>query len=248
MTAARASTRRPERLPAPSVLLGLTRALAVLDEILWPDWEWRYYSFDKETDGTCLARMRNGEGDLWYLVFLPNGAAVLRGFDHESSMSPYRGDDETPWPDLFKGMPPSLLPWKNAADIEPGEVTFVLWRPARGRWRTGPISFPPGADPDGSEWLLELLDGKPASYARYAEARLARPIDLGAIRAVYAGALDAAIVAKLNPEADVTAVLKSASEIGFPMSVRGAKPTTTRRPAPKRPPRPARAAAPRRRK
>jgi hypothetical protein len=69
-------------------LLELTPALAVLDEIFWPEWDSRYDSFDRERDGTCLARMRNGQGDLWYLLVLPNGGAVLRGFDHDSVMSP----------------------------------------------------------------------------------------------------------------------------------------------------------------
>jgi hypothetical protein len=213
----RASTRHPERLASPSVLLPLTRALAVLDEILWPDWERRNYSFDRERDGTCLARMRNGEGDLWYLVFLPGGAAVLRGFDHESPMSPYRGDGEEPWPGLWGGIPRSLLPWKNAADIEPGEVTFVMWRSARGRWRTGPIGFPPGVDPDGSEWLLDHLDGKPNGYVRHVEARLGHPIDRHAVRAVYAGLLDAPTILKLNPKADAVAVLASARKMRFPL-------------------------------
>jgi len=215
VTSPRASTRRPERLSSPSVLLKLTRALAVLDELFWPQWDERYYSFDKSRDGTCLARMRNGEGDLWYLLFLPSGAAVLRGFDHESAMNPYRGDDEKPWPRLFEGMPRSLQPWKNAADIEPAEVTFVMWHLARGSWRTGPVAFPPGKDPDGSEWLLEHLDGDPASYVRLVVDRLERAIDEDAVRAVYSGVVDAPTLLKLNPNADVKAVLKSARKMGF---------------------------------
>jgi hypothetical protein len=190
----------------------------VLDEVFWPQWDERYYSFDKKRDGTCLAQMRNGQGDLWYLVFLPNGAAVLRGFDHESAMNPYRGEDETPWPGLFDGMPRSLLPWKNAVDIEPGEVTFVMWHTARGPWRIGPVAFPPGKDPDGSEWLLEQLDGDPESYVRLVEARLERAIDADAVRAVYGGVLDAPTILKLNPHADVASVMKSTRKMGFLMT------------------------------
>jgi hypothetical protein len=226
MPSGRASTRHPERLATPRALLELTRTLAVLDEVFWSQWDERYYSFDKQRDGTCLAQMRNGEGDLWYLLFLPNGAAVLRGFDHESAMNSYRGEEEKPWPGLFDRMPRSLLPWKNAANIEPGEVTFVMWHAARGRWRTGPIAFPPGADPDGSEWLLEQVDGDPASYVRLVEARLERAIDADAVRAVYGGVLDAPTILKLNPSADVKAVLKSARKMGFAVSKVHRKPTT----------------------
>ncbi len=158
--------------------------------------------------------------DTGYLRFLADGAAVLRGFDHESAMNAYRGDEEQPWPGLFEGMPRSLLPWKNAVDVEPGEVTFVMWHAARGPWRAGPIASPSRKDPDGSEWLLEQLDGEPASYIRLVEARLEGAIDGDAVRAVYGGALDAATILKLNPSADVTAVLKSARTMGWPM-VRG---------------------------
>jgi hypothetical protein len=218
VSSARASTRHPERLPSPSALLKLTRALSVLDEILWPDWDWRFYSFDKERDGTCLASMRNGEGDLWYLLLLPNGGAVLRGFDHNSVMNPYRHEDERLWPGLFDGMPRSLLPWKNAVDIEPHEVTFVMWHPPRGRWQAGSVTLPAGDDPDGSEWLLELLNGDPASYARYTDDRLGHAVDLDAIRAVYNGSLDARIIQRLNPRADESSILKAARKMGFPMS------------------------------
>jgi hypothetical protein len=236
MASGRPSTRHPERLPSPAALLKLTRALSVLDEIFWPQWDERFYSFDRERDGTCLARMRNGEGDLWYLVFIPSGGAVLRGFDHNSVMSPYRHKDERLWPGLFDGMPRSLQPWRNAADIEPNEVTFVMWHLPRARWQTGPVKLPPGKDPDGSEGLLEQLDGDPASYIRLVRARLGRAVDLDAVRAVYSGALDARVIQKLNPQADTAAILKSAREMGFPMSKK-----TKTSPAPKAP---ARATAP----
>jgi hypothetical protein len=161
VTLARASTRHPERLAPPAALLRLTRALSVLDEVFWPEWDERCYSLDRERDGTCLARMRNGEGDLWYVVFLPNGAAVLRGFDHNSVMSPYRHDDERLWPGLFEGMPRPLEPWKNAADIEPNEVTFVLWHLPRARWHAGPSHSrrqrPPRAPTGYSSYWTETL-------------------------------------------------------------------------------------------
>jgi hypothetical protein len=231
VTLARASTRHPERLAPPAALLRLTRALSVLDEVFWPEWDERCYSLDRERDGTCLARMRNGEGDLWYVVFLPNGAAVLRGFDHNSVMSPYRHDDERLWPGLCEGMPRSLQPWKNAADIEPNEVTFVMWHLPRARWQAGHVKFPPGKDPDGSEGLLELLDGDPASYVRYAEARLGHKVNLEAVRNVYGGVLDAGIIQKLNAHADTADILKSAREMGFPMAK--TKPRTSAKPATK---------------
>jgi hypothetical protein len=120
-------------------------------------------------------------------------------------------------------MPRSLLPWKNATEIEPGEITFVLWHTGRGSWKTGAVAFPRGRDPDGSEWLLEHLDGDPASYVRLVEERLERPIDADAVRAVYKGKLDAATILRLNPAADTKAIMRSAKKIGFSAPARSSR-------------------------
>ncbi|MFD4814922.1 hypothetical protein [Streptomyces sp. NPDC058418] len=88
------------RLPAIGDLRNLCRSLAVLDMILSPDWEYRYYSFNSAwTDGNEMASMCNGSGDEYSIVFSAVGAYV-RGFDHESPMSPYAHDGE-PWPVVF---------------------------------------------------------------------------------------------------------------------------------------------------
>lgn len=70
----------------------------MLDAILGPDWERRYCSFHgRWADGEEMASMRNGSGDEYTIVFSAAGACV-RGFCHESSMSPYVNDGE-PWPE-----------------------------------------------------------------------------------------------------------------------------------------------------
>nr|WP_327070852.1 MULTISPECIES: hypothetical protein [unclassified Kitasatospora] len=83
-------------LPEPDALRDHCRALAVLDAILSPDWEARHYSFDSRWSPTeQLASMRNGSGDEYSIVFAPAGV-YIRGFDHESPMSPYAADGG--WP------------------------------------------------------------------------------------------------------------------------------------------------------
>jgi hypothetical protein len=194
--------------------------MALLDEIIEPRWDYRYYSFCQLKDATWLGSMRNGEGDLWYARFIGNGSAVIRGFDHESSMSPFRRRDNSVWPHLFDGMPQSLVPYRNAVDIEPKEVTFVLWHAKDDRWRTGPVEFPSGDDPDGSEWLLAPLgDDAPSSYVRYAVGYFGLPrLDVEAVRRVFAGQVDAATIATISPSAKADAILKSAHDMGFSMS------------------------------
>src|SRR5262249_12946882 len=95
-------------LPEPARLKRLCIALAILDEIVCPDWEGRYYSFDpKWAKGEQMASMRNGSGDDYYIGFGKAGVFV-KGFDHESKMSPYQHEPPKLWPGLFDGVPLSL--------------------------------------------------------------------------------------------------------------------------------------------
>jgi len=54
--------------------------------------------------------MRNGSGDEYSVVFLPDGAVYVRGFAHESPMSPGRNDGEL-YPGLIDGLPGRFLRW-----------------------------------------------------------------------------------------------------------------------------------------
>ncbi len=60
----RPSTRAPRALCEPGLLLRRCVSLAVLDAIMSPDWQYRYYSFDAAWgDDAMMASMRNGQGD-----------------------------------------------------------------------------------------------------------------------------------------------------------------------------------------
>jgi hypothetical protein len=59
----------------------LSKALAMLDAILSPEWEYRYYSCNgKWAPGETMASMRNGSGDGYFILFNGHGAAI-KGFD-----------------------------------------------------------------------------------------------------------------------------------------------------------------------
>jgi hypothetical protein len=46
----------------------------MLDAIMSPEWEWRYYSFDSRWGpGEEMASMRNGSGDAYSIVFSSAG-------------------------------------------------------------------------------------------------------------------------------------------------------------------------------
>ncbi|MFP5369913.1 MAG: hypothetical protein ACLGI3_04090 [Actinomycetes bacterium] len=96
-----------------------------------PDREFRWFSFDAAWgDGEQVASMRNGSGDEWSITFSGAGTYV-RGFDHESALSPFAQEPQGLAPGLLEGLPEVLRasaeePAFTMADLP--LVTVALWR------------------------------------------------------------------------------------------------------------------------
>jgi hypothetical protein len=216
------------RLPDIPVVRDRSRSLAMLDAILSPEWEYRYYSFVASWGPAQeLASMRNGSGDDYAIVFSPAGVWI-RVFAHESPMSPWAQEPARPWPGVLDTVPtPFQACVQEPAFILDGValVTACLWRQTTDdRWQTGAIDFPAGqADPDGSEGLLELLlDHSPDAYRRFAEDYYQpRSVDLAAVREVYAlRPLTQPLVTTLNDQLSVADLAYDIAEIGYPTAQR----------------------------
>lgn len=215
------------QLPAIADLRDHCRALAMLDAILSPEWEDRYYSMNAGwADGEEMASMRNGSGDEYAIVFSTAGVYV-RGFDHESPMSPY-GNDGLPWPGVIDEVPDGFKSFvqEPAFTDEDGVpvVTACLWRGVTDeRWHHGTIEFPDRAvDPDGTTGLFGLLtDRSPEAFQRFAEDYYEVPVDLEAVSHVYAlRPLSRQLVSLLNPEVSLTDLAQDISEVNYPRSSR----------------------------
>jgi hypothetical protein len=73
----------------------------MLDAILEPEWEYRYYSFNSRwSPGEMMASMRDGSGDGYFILFDKHGAAI-KGFAHESIMSLWNAEPEVIWPGMY---------------------------------------------------------------------------------------------------------------------------------------------------
>lgn len=209
-------------LPDIATVRRVSRALAVLDLVLCEDPQFRYFAFDgrwSETEETAL--MDNGSGDAYSIVFSPAGV-YARGFDHESSMSPYGNEFGHTWPGLFDGLPEVF----HAAMDEPAFadedgrrlVTTCFWRRTEdAEWSCGPVEN--NAD-DGADHLFELLtDPRPEVYLTFAEDYHEQALDLEAVRHVYAlMPLTEYVVTSLNRERRLTDLADEIAEIGYPRS------------------------------
>jgi hypothetical protein len=106
--------------------------------------------------------------------------------------------------------------WNDAGTLL---ATACLWRePADDRWRTGDVTYPPGGDPDGADWLFEVVvDGTPEGYVAFAEEYFETDVDLDAVRAVLAREpLTDELVRRLNPHATLDALAEDLAGIGYP--------------------------------
>ncbi|MBO0516711.1 hypothetical protein J0695_33820 [Streptomyces beijiangensis] len=175
------------------------------------DPQYCYYTFDAAWGpDEEAALMENGSGDDFSVLFTPAGV-LIRGFDHESAMSPYGTDDEQVWPGVIDEVPAALRPLLDEPafcdeGIDAPRVTACLWRETGDTaWRTGSdIDFPPGSeDPDSSGFLFHLLaDRSPEAVQAHFEDYYERPVPLEAVRHVLSGhPLTPAVAAALNPAA-----------------------------------------------
>ncbi|MFI6588095.1 hypothetical protein [Embleya sp. NPDC050493] len=212
------------RLPEISIVRDRSRAMAMLDAIMSPDWEFRFFSFDSHWSPTEeMASMRDGSGNEYSIVFSAAGA-FARGFDHESPMAPYRDRPAAVWPGLMDTVPAVFRacveePAFCGADGTP-RATVCLWRTHSDlSWRSGAVDFPSrdGGDADGAEQLFDVLaDGRPEAYRRFAADYYEVAVDLEVVRHVYAlRPLSQALVSSLNPEASVGELAEDMARIGY---------------------------------
>jgi len=214
------STRDLSLLPDVEGLRALLQALATLDAILCPDWQYRYYSFNRKwAAGEQMGSMRNGQGDDFFAHFSSAGC-WLKGFAHESPMSPYAHAPKRVWPGILEEVPEEFAACLREPAFSVEDVTFCIWRRTMDkRWTNGPVSFPPDVeDPDGSAFLLSALDGRPETYQSFATDYYETAVDVASVEHVYQHRpLTRDIVASLNGERSLDELASDLNEIGYPM-------------------------------
>ncbi len=213
------STRDLSSLPDVDRLRAALQSMALLDAILEPEWELRYYSFNARWgDGKQLGSMRNGQGDDFHAVFSAAGC-FLKGFAHEAKMSPYGRRPKAVWPAVLDAVPREFAGCLKEPAFSMEDTTFCVWRRyADPGWQCGPVAFPAGVDdPDGSAELLSPLDGRPATYRAWAEDYYRQAVPLAAVRHVFAHRpLTLAVIKQLNPEMTLKKLEADRAEIDYP--------------------------------
>lgn len=201
----------PGLLPSIPEVRRVTQSLAMLDAILCPEWEYRYYSFNSGwAPGEEMASMRNGMGDDWFLLFDSAGAA-LKGFAHELA------DDPSLAQNIQVQVPRDFSSFLSEPAFSMQHATFCYWR------RASDLSWSmvnSALTEDGSDDLLELLVSGPSGYRDWAEEYYEVSVSLQAVAALFSHQpLSDSLVHELNQKADIEVAFLDASEIGYPRDI-----------------------------
>ena len=217
-----------KRFPEVATVRDRSRALAMLDAIVCPEWEDRYYSMDPRwSPGEEMASMRDGSGNDYAVVFSSAGAYV-QACDHESPVSAYRTTPPTLWAGLFDSVPEVFRKHVNEPAFANHDglprATVCLWcQTTDAAWHCGDVQVPDQDtdDADGALWLLGILcDGTGEEYRTYVEEVHERDIALDAVAHLYAlRTLTQAVVSAINPEVRLADLAADIEHIGFPATV-----------------------------
>ena len=174
------STINHKLLPDITSLEQTCKAISVLDAILSPEWQYRYYSYNSKWDVNeeCL-QMRDGSGDEMHILFKENNC-VINGFSHEY--------DQGEKANLTKGLPKLFNEFIFEEPIKSIGTTFCVCTENSNSWAVGTLQD----EQDNSEEMLQILDANPQTYidwaTEYHEDSFAEDgISFATVRRIYDG-------------------------------------------------------------
>ncbi len=216
----RISTANKHLLPGISDFVRISKAVAMLDAIMSPEPELRYFSFDAHwAPGTSMISMRDGSGNDFFATVSATGA-IIKGFDHDSQMSPWNSPSGDVWPGVLESVPATFASFLSEEAFMLEDTTFCLWNLGNS-WECGDILIPPDSPPDGpndgSAGLLFIFDGRPETYVRHASAYFEIDLPIDAVRRIYnLEPLTIGLVRSINVETSLDDLQTDIIEIGYP--------------------------------
>lgn len=173
-------------LPSINEVKNKSQALALIDAIIMPEWEYRYFSFNCNwASNEMMASMRNGSGSEYFLHFTNHGIcgkvfSTEQLFDASS---------------FLQDMPDCFSSFKSEPAFNLNNATFFFWRTIKDQtWSVLPNCL-------NSYPLLEFLVGDFLVYRNWAENYYDRSIDKNVLKEIFTSvSITVDQLAVLNPE------------------------------------------------
>jgi len=205
-------------LPAIPELVLRAKALAALDLILSPEWQYRYYSFNSVWSPTeQTASMKDGSGNEWWLVFHSDGWAALKGLAPDSEAWSKNHNELSKA--LQSAIPADLADFANERAFRWDSTSFAYFRlPNEQSWQRANDLTPYSALDSGEANLFRHLSGTPADYAAFAQDYYEKTVPVEIVGEIFKGAaITEEIVAALNPDITLQDIAEQLyDEIGYP--------------------------------
>lgn len=214
-------SRRIHEIPQQQDLFRRLLAYAKIDRIMNPDPDdcmVRVYHYDKEwVPGGHFFKIDDSGGDHYYALFSSDGC-IVKGFDHESDLSPWNREEGEKLPDIvakhdfYAGAPARLSMLLDDPALEKHLTTFCVWQtPGDSDWRFAGSEFPADWNDGINTFLyyIQELDGYKEWFGDY----YGQEPDMNAIRSIFEGKpVTAKRVRSLNPEGDTARILQELEE------------------------------------
>lgn len=163
-----------------------------------------------------VAMYIDGSGDELYVHFLQRGCFV-KGFAHESQMTPYRRPDHSIWSGVLDDVPQEFHCSLNEPAFSPEATTFAIWRLASDtKWSTGKVVFPADDYKDGSMELLHPVTFGASEFTEWLAENYETDVNSDIIESVFHGQpLSETQMKKLNPESPIHLIRDAVRATGY---------------------------------
>lgn len=211
-----------KNLPILKIIKERLISMAALD-IIFSEEEWlRVYTWHPNWDEkSSLSVVDNGAGDTMHIAFSKDGC-IIKGFDHESKLSPHAQEEFKVWKGIYEDVPEKLLRLLDDEAIEKEDVTFCIWQDSNHKqWKKGNIDIPEGYD-DGCDYML----GRIFSVEDYIEWvknywGLEEELSSEDIEKIFKQqCITEEMIKKLNPDRDIKAAMEELVKIQYPVEDR----------------------------
>ncbi len=192
------------KLPSISEVKRISQSLALLDAIIMPEWELRYFSFDCHWDGEeMMASMKNGSGNEYFLLFNKHGV-IGKVFIKNMQLS------ENEKKELFTKIPSLYESFKQEEAFSLDNISFFFWRSNNeNSWVSEPMTE--------NLFYLNFLTGNPNIYKEWAEEYYEKKFNIDVIQDIFLHKpLTTEIISKLNTEIKIEDLSEDLEEIGYP--------------------------------
>ena len=182
------------------VLRNKLKHLALLDAIIEPEWEYRYYSYNSNwSDTQEMASLRDSCGGEWFFLLDESNVSF-------KCTSPVDGLVDN-FDEIKKTLPERFTPFLNEAAFSMDQGSCI-WFIEDDIW----VKL--GKDISDLPNPIRIQEMTASDYCQFVEEIFEQKIDQDVVQSIFDGNFTIDMAKKINPSIDLDALQKDISEIG----------------------------------